>query len=112
MSSNSLTYGLKFSQEEYETIEDLASVGYNDVKIALYFDIPYKEFKKEFDDKNGLIWRHFTIGLIKTDADVGIGLANNAKSGNITAVQQLERIRKKQKVEIVKQQIYFSNELD
>lgn len=112
MASNNIAYGLKFSQEEYEEIEDLASIGYNDAKIALYFDVSYKDFKKEFNDPNSLVKRHYNIGLTKSDASIGLALVANAAAGNITAIQQLEKLRKKTKVELIKQQIYFNNELE
>lgn len=112
MASNDIAYGLKFSQEEYEEMEDLASIGYNDGKIALFFGVPYKDFQKEFNDPNSLVRRHYNIGLTKADASVGLALVANAAAGNITAIQQLEKLRKKTKVELIKQQIYFSNELD
>lgn len=112
MASNDISYGLKLSQEEYEEIEDLASIGYSDAKIALYFDIPYKDFKRDFLNPNSLIRHHYNVGLTKADAQVGMALLANAKTANITAIQQLEKLKKKTKAELIKQQIYFQNELD
>ena len=112
MASNSIEYGLKLSQEEYEEIEDLAAIGYSDAKIALYFDIPHNDFKREFNNEKSLVRRHYNIGLTKADAAVGMTLVENAKLGNITAIQQLEKLRKKTKAELIKKQIYFPNELE
>ncbi len=112
MGSNSIEYGLKFSQEEYEEIEDLAAIGYSVAKIALYFDLVEKDVQREFNKENSLVRRHYQIGLTKADAAIGLTLVANAKIGNITAIQQLEKVRKKTKVELIKQQIYFHNELE
>lgn len=99
-----------FSLEE--TIEHLAGAGYGPEKIAMYLDIPTVKFMREWRNPESLFRFHYDRGCLLVDAEIGVKLAENAKGGNITAVQQLAKIRTEQFVQDVKKQIYFSSELD
>ena len=55
---------------------------------------------------------HYDRGLLLDSAAITMKLAENAKGGNITAIQQLDKIQRAQRVENLKKQIYFSNDLD
>ena len=103
---------LKFSEEELAQIEALSGAGYSPEKIAMYLDIDKKKFLKEWKNENTIVRYHYDRGLLLDSAAIAMKLAENAKGGNITAIQQLEKIQRAQRVENLKKQIYFSNELD
>ncbi len=103
---------LKFSEEELAQIEALSGAGYSPEKIAMYLDVPKLKFIKEWKHPDTLVRYHYDRGLLLDSAAIAMKLAENAKGGNITAIQQLEKIQRTQRVENLKKQIYFSNELD
>lgn len=103
---------VRLAQEELEQIEDLAGAGYGPEKIAMYLDVPLKDFMKEWRNPDTFVRYHYNRGILLTDAETGTKLSENAKSGNITAAQQLAKMRWEQYVEDCKKQIYYNAELD
>ena len=103
---------LRLADEQLEEIEDLAGAGYGPEKIAMYLDVPRKDFMKDWNTPDTFIRYHYDRGILSTDASIGIALANNARTGNITAAQQLAKIRYEQYLQDCKTQIYFSHDLD
>ncbi len=107
-----LAISVRLSQEELEQIETLAGAGYGPEKIAVYLDVPVKDFLKEWRNPETLVHFHYNRGVLITDAEIGMKLTENAKGGNITAAQQLAKMRWEQYLNDCKNQIYFSGELD
>lgn len=101
---------VRLSDEELEQVEQLAGVGYSAEQIAMYLDVPKKDFLLDFYDLTSLIYYHYQRGLLLTDANAGMALAKNAEAGNITAHQQLEKIRRKQLVERERKRIIYGQE--
>lgn len=101
---------IRLSDEELEQLEDLAGAGYSLEQIAMYLDVPKSDFIAEYFDLDSLIHYHYQRGVLKVDAEAGMKLAENAKSGNITAHQQLEKIRWAQYVAREKKRIIYSQE--
>ncbi|MBT0549174.1 hypothetical protein [Riemerella anatipestifer] len=101
------------SDEEYTQIENLAGAGYGPNKIAMYLDVPYKDFMKEWNKPNSKVRYHYERGILMVDANAGMKLAENAMSGNITAHQQLEKVRRGQLLaELKKKYIYGEEEIN
>lgn len=103
---------VRLSQEELEQIESLAGAGYDPVKIAMYLDVPKKDFMKDWQNKDSAIRYHYDRGILLIDANAGMKLAENAMSGNITAHQQLEKIREGQRIEMLKKRYLYGEEID
>jgi endoglucanase Acf2 len=101
---------IRLAQEELEQLENLAGAGYSLEQIAMYLDIPKSDFITEFFNPESFINYHYERGLLLTDAAAGIALAENAKGGNITAHQQLEKIRWSQFVQQEKMRIIYGKE--
>lgn len=95
-----------------ETIEQLAGAGYGPEKIALYLGTDVRKFLREWRNPESLYRYHYDRGVLMVDAQVGAKLAANAAGGNITAVQQLAKLRTEQFIEDCKKQIYWNAELD
>lgn len=101
---------VKLAQEELEQLEDLAGSGYSLEQIAMYLSVPKSDFIAEYFDLDSLVNYHYQRGLLKVDAEAGMKLAENARSGNITAYQQLVNIRRAQFVDREKKRIIYGQE--
>lgn len=101
---------LRLADEQLEQIEQLAGAGYAPWQIAMYLDLPKKEFMKDWNNKDSFIRYHYDRGILLVDAQAGMKLAENAMAGNITAHQQLEKVRRGQKLDVLKKRILYGEE--
>ena len=101
---------IRLAQEELEQLENLAGAGYSLEQIAMYLDVPKAAFIAEYFDLESLVHYHYQRGILMVDAEAGMKLAENAKSGNITAHQQLVNIRRAQFVAREKKRIIYGQE--
>lgn len=90
-----------------ETIERLAATNYSFKEMAIYVDMDRKEFVKEATTPDSDIWLAINRGKLKTQFEIDDKLAQNAKSGNITAAQVFEKNRKAKEVENLKARIFY-----
>lgn len=100
------------SEEEQEQIEKLSGAGYLPDKIAVYLGFEKKKFLKAWEDRDSVVRYRYDRGLLLVDAMAGMKLAENAMSGNITAHQQLEKIRKGQLLSVLKKKYLYGEEID
>lgn len=84
---------MDFTTEQIESIEKLAGLNYTIKQIALYLDIDPTILYREYVDKNSVFRYRFDRGRLIAQADVDQKLLTNAKNGNLTAMQQFEKIR-------------------
>ena len=103
---------LKFSEEELAQIEALSGAGYSPEKIAMYLDVDKKKFLKEWKNENTIVRYHYDRGLLLDSAAIAMKLAEHAKGGNITAIQQLDKIQRTQRVENLKKKYLYGEEID
>ena len=101
---------IRLAQEELEQLENLAGSGYSLEQIAMYLQVPKADFIAEYFDLDSLVHYHYQRGILLVDAEAGMKLAENAKSGNITAHQQLLNIRRAQFVDREKKRIIYGQE--
>lgn len=98
---------LRLADEQLEQIEQLAGAGYAPWQIAMYLDLPKKEFMKDWNNKDSFIRYHYDRGILLVDAQAGMKLAENAMAGNITAHQQLEKVRKGAKIRCIEKKDFI-----
>ena len=101
---------IRLAQEELEQLETLAGAGYSLEQIAMFLDVSKSDFIAEYFDLESLVHYHYQRGILMVDAEAGMKLAENAKSGNITAHQQLVNIRRAQYVAREKKRIIYGQE--
>ena len=101
---------LRLDQESLEKLEDLASAGYSPEKCAMYLDVPKADFMAEYFDLDSFVHYHYRRGMLINEAEGAMKLAEKAKEGNITAMQQLDKIRRQQFVENEKRRILYGEE--
>jgi hypothetical protein len=100
---------LRLSQEELETIEDLAASNYTPSQIAVYLSLDKKEFLELWNNPESTVRHHYEKGKLSADFEINQKLLDNARSGNITAAQIFEKNRDRVNVENLKQQIFFGH---
>ena len=98
---------LKLSDEELETIADLAALDYTRAEMAMYLEIDYKQFVKAASVENSAIQFYIDRGKLKSKFNVQQKLLANAENGNITAAQEYNKFLNAQEVEAVKKRILF-----
>lgn len=101
---------LRLDQESLEKLEDLASAGYSLEKCAMYLDVPKADFMQEYFDLDSFVYYHYQRGILKTEAEGAIQLTKKEAEGNLTAIQQLDKIRRRQFVENEKKRILYGEE--
>ncbi|MHA7822462.1 hypothetical protein ACVVIH_06840 [Chryseobacterium arthrosphaerae] len=106
------SYDVRLSQDQLEQIEDLAGAGYDIDRIAIYLDIPKKDLRKEFQIEDSFVRYHYFRGILIVDAESGIKLAQIAQTGNITANQQIMKIRESQRLDELRKRIMYGEEID
>ena len=97
---------LKLSQEEYETIENLAACNYSPKNCAVYLDCDVKEFLYQYNKPESLVRFHYDKGVLNASFEVDNKLLENAKSGNITAAQEIQKAQQLISSENHKMRIY------
>lgn len=96
---------LKLSDEEFETIENLAATNYGPRDIAIYLDIVLKDFLTEFHKPTSKVRHHYNKGILQASFEIDNKLLENAKSGNITAAQESKKASAKRAFENHKNRI-------
>ncbi len=92
---------MKFSQEEYETIEQLAACHYGPREIAVYLEVPTEKFYNAWNNEEdryteGTIRYHYERGLLVARAEMEVKVLESAKAGNITSIQQWKKAQTEQ----------------
>ncbi|OJX55549.1 MAG: hypothetical protein BGO88_04865 [Flavobacterium sp. 38-13] len=101
---------LKFSDEEYESIEKLAACNYSPERIALYLGVEKKDFLDLWYNKSGLVRFHYDKGRLEAEADINIKQLELAKSGNITAAQTYFKESENIRIKNILNQILYGND--
>lgn len=105
-------YEVRFSQEQLEELEDLSGAGYCIDKIAMYFDVPKKKMRTEYQMEDSWVRYHYDRGILLVDAKAGIELSKSASGGNVTAIQQLAKLRNSQNLQELRKRIMYGEEID
>ena len=98
---------LKFSEDEYTAIHDLAGCNYSPEKIALYLDVDKKAFLQLWYQKESLVRQAYERGKLVADFNISNKQKELAEAGNITAAQIFIGLRKDTEVETIRNQCLF-----
>lgn len=101
---------LRLAQEQLEEIETLAGLGYGPEKIAMYLDVKKSDFMKDWRNEETFIRYHYDRGVLVAEVLPALKLTENANGGNITAHQQLEKVKRRQFVEDCKKKYLYGEE--
>ena len=101
---------LKFSEQEYTHIHNLAGCNYSPEKIALYLDVDKKAFLELWYQKESLVRQAYERGKLVSDFNISNKQKELAEAGNITAAQIFIGLRKDTEVETIRNRILFGDD--
>lgn len=101
---------LKFSEEQYTAIHDLAGCNYSAEKIALYLDVDKKAFLQLWYQKESMVRQSYERGKLVSDFNISNKQKELAEAGNITAAQIFIGLRKDTEVETIRNRILFGDD--
>lgn len=101
---------LKFSEEEFTAIHDLAANNYAPEKIALYLDVDKKAFLQLWQNKESTVRQAYERGKLVTEFKINNKQKELAESGNITAAQIFLKEADKNEVKNIRNRILFGDD--
>ena len=94
------------SEEEKQEVELFAGIGYTIQKIAILLEEDYQKLMIDYKNPHSHFYQAYQKGQLKAKADVDSANLENAKKGNITAAQRMDKIWEEQKLENLKNEIF------
>ncbi|KFF26852.1 hypothetical protein [Chryseobacterium vrystaatense] len=94
------------SDEALEMIEELSSAGNSADRIADVLKVNKRLFLHDFKTAGTPIFDSYQKGLILNQTSVNRITLENAKKGNLTAIQQINKIWEAQNLENIKNEIF------
>lgn len=98
------------SADKVDELEKLAAIGYTPEKVAMYFNIPKKQFLFEFERPDSILKYHYNRGILINEAIEAIATQNAANQGNTTQAQRLDKRRYQVQFENLKERIIYGKE--
>jgi len=90
---------MELSQKQKSDIEDLAGIGYNFKKIAMYLDMAVFMIEAEFRNPDSEFRYHYDRGILLKEAERDKQLSEASKNGSVSALQELEKKLKNHKLD-------------
>ncbi|MBC7382822.1 MAG: hypothetical protein H7296_07470 [Bacteroidia bacterium] len=106
MSQITLSQHIQLSAEQIDELERLSALGYTYADMALYFNFDEKIFIANAEFKESTINRHIRRGAMMSIAREQQAILTAAEGGNITASQELGKIRRDRGFEISKLDVF------
>ena len=107
MNSENNVLPAQLSDEQFLELEKLAALTYSPAEIAIYFNIDYESFQSEANDPSSKINYHIRRGKLISSAKKYMSLLDSAEGGNVTAVQQLDKVLRDKSFEVSRDDIIF-----
>lgn len=83
-----------FSRIDFDEYENLAGIGYEPAKIAMYYNIPQTDFLWFFNLIGSPLKYHYERGQLLQQAKEGLVMASAAATGdNATQAQRFDKLR-------------------
>jgi len=101
---------MQLSPEQFNDIEQLASINYSVMQIAMYLDIDHNQFQRAFNEPDSLIRYHYDRGKLVTQAEIDKANLKRAKDGNMTSIQQWKKDSTTQNLENLKKQVFYDEQ--
>jgi hypothetical protein len=104
--NKSVSVWCPLSEEALEMIEMLSSAGNSADRIADVLKVDKRLFMHDFRTSGTPIFDAYQKGLILNQTAVNTVTLENAKKGNLTAIQQINKIWEAQNLENIKNEIF------
>lgn len=101
---------LKFSEEEFTAIHDLAANNYPPEKVALYLDVDKKAFLQLWYDKESTVRQAYDRGQLIAEFNVNNKQKTLAESGNVTAAQIFLKEAEKNEINNIRNRILYGDD--
>ena len=96
---------MQLTEEQFQIVEKLASLNYTVKQIAMYLDVNATQLQHQFADNESKFRYHYERGKLITQAKIDMQLNDAAMKGNMTAIQQYEKVKNAREFENLKQQM-------
>lgn len=93
--------------KELEVLEKLGEVNYSLYNISIYMEIPLKLLEIWMRDETSPAYQAYHRGKLKNQFEIEYKLTQDAKTGNLTAIQILDKHKRKNELEEVKNLILY-----
>ena len=87
---------IELTDDEYLELERLSALRYSIFDMAMYFDKPLDLFKQDAKTDGCKIHYHIRRGKLIIRANADMQLMAAAEGGNVTAIEQLNKLMAKQ----------------
>jgi hypothetical protein len=103
---------LQLNEQQLEELEKLVAIGFNLTRIARYFKlnlslVEIEAARTQDADTPGTFYYHYQRGLDFSAATIGMNLLSSAESGNLGAIERLEKIKEANDYEQFKKSVLF-----
>lgn len=95
-----------YSEEVFAQIQEMACVGYSISQIARTLRKNIDEFTEIANNPNSQVYRCIETGRLMSTLKMNLKLQMAAENGNITAIQQFEKLQQNLKVEQLKEKFF------
>lgn len=76
-------------------------------QMALYLELPFVHFNLLAHEKTSRVYESITRGRLQTDFVIDNSLQENAKKGNLTAIQQREKNKENNRIQDIKNHFWY-----
>lgn len=90
---------MNLTDEQIQQIETLSGLNYSIAEIAMCLGVDEIEFLYESELPGSKLKYHINRGKLLIRGQVDIELVNSAKNGNITAIQTLEKKKRREELD-------------
>ncbi len=97
---------INLTDEVKEEMEKLSALGYTHEEMAIYFEFDVDVFHKAASDPDSNISYHIKRGELMSLAKIQMALLDDAERGNVTASQQLGKIRRNRSWQLSKLDVF------
>jgi hypothetical protein len=94
------------SQEELQMVEEMAAVGFSAEKICLVLQRKKRLFLRDYKTEGTPVNSAYNRGLMMAQMETDNVTLENAKKGNLTAKQQMEKKWEEQRIENIKNELF------
>lgn len=103
---DTITIWCPLSEAELATVSELAAVGFYSNQICTVLQRSKRLFNRDFHTEGTPIHSAYNRGLLKEQYESDLAIAQNAKKGNLTAKQQMEKKYEEQRIENLRQKLF------
>ena len=97
---------ITFTGYDLERIEQCGSANFSIRQIAKVIGKSYVLVKKELTNKESVAYEHYERGILEKKLDIATKLADKARTGSMTAIQQDDKLRQEAEFDLIKSQIF------